>query len=254
MSKVMAMTREEFVNIALLAGKILLTSGAETSRVEDTIVRLCEGRELKHIMVFVTPTAVIISTEAPEAFTCMTTVKNRNINLSHISAISDMSYAFSEWPYDYVETKTFLEDLLHENDTSAFKASLASGIGSGCFATMLGGSVFDFIAAFVASFGARIILQTLALHRISTFWENAVAGIIIAGLAVAVCSWSSVFDQENIIVGGIMPFLPGVALTNALRDFMAGDLLSGNARLAEAFLFAASLALGIAVVLRLFLL
>ena len=50
-----------------------------------------------------------------------------------------------------------------------------------------------------------------------------------------------------------MPFLPGVSFTNGLRDFMAGDLLSGNSRIAEAFLFAASLAVGIAVVLRIWL-
>ena len=34
------------------------------------------------------------------------------------------------------------------------------------------------------------------------------------------------------------------------RDYMAGDLLSGNARIAEALLFAASIAIGIAFALR----
>jgi len=41
-----------------------------------------------------------------------------------------------------------------------------------------------------------------------------------------------------------------VAFTNGLRDYMAGDLLSGNARIAEALLFAASIAIGIAFALR----
>lgn len=43
-----------------------------------------------------------------------------------------------------------------------------------------------------------------------------------------------------------MPFLPGVAFTNGLRDYMAGDLMSGNARIAEAMLFATSIAIGLA--------
>jgi len=47
--------------------------------------------------------------------------------------------------------------------------------------------------------------------------------------------------MEKIIVGALMPFVPGVAFTNGLRDYMAGDLLSGNARIAEALLFAASI-------------
>lgn len=41
-----------------------------------------------------------------------------------------------------------------------------------------------------------------------------------------------------------------MAFTNGLRDYMAGDLLSGNARIAEALLFAASIAIGIAFALR----
>lgn len=43
-----------------------------------------------------------------------------------------------------------------------------------------------------------------------------------------------------------MPFLPGVAFTNGLRDYMAGDLISGNSRIAEAMLFATSIAIGLA--------
>ncbi|MFQ9523417.1 MAG: threonine/serine exporter family protein [Phascolarctobacterium faecium] len=35
---------------------------------------------------------------------------------------------------------------------------------------------------------------------------------------------------------GAYAFVPGVAFTNGLRDYMAGDLLSGNARIAEALL------------------
>ena len=52
--------------------------------------------------------------------------------------------------------------------------------------------------------------------------------------------------QTNIIVGALMPFLPGVAFTNGLRDYMAGDLISGNSRIAEALLFATSIAIGLA--------
>ena len=39
--KIMAMSQDEVLNIALTAGKILLVSGAETYRVEETIIRLC---------------------------------------------------------------------------------------------------------------------------------------------------------------------------------------------------------------------
>lgn len=50
---------------------------------------------------------------------------------------------------------------------------------------------------------------------------------------------------EPVIAGSIMPLLPGVALTNAIRDTLQGDYISGTARLVEAFVTAAALALGI---------
>ena len=55
---------------------------------------------------------------------------------------------------------------------------------------------------------------------------------------------------DFMLIRELLPFVPGVAFTNGLRDYMAGDLLSGNARIAEALLFAASIAIGIAFALR----
>ena len=55
-------------------------------------------------------------------------------------------------------------------------------------------------------------------------------------VALICCAVSVQCTMEKIIVGALMPFVPGVAFTNGLRDYMAGDLLSGNARIAEALL------------------
>ncbi|MGL5206992.1 MAG: threonine/serine ThrE exporter family protein [Acidaminococcaceae bacterium] len=251
--KIMKMSQEEVLNIALTAGKILLISGAETYRVEDTIIRLCAWRKMGYVKVFVTPTVIIIGDEKAHGFTCMTRVTARTTNLSMITAISDMSYAFGKWSLSYQETKFYLEELRKQPVPSKYVTSIASGIASACFAVMLGGNFADFGAAFLTGFAAMLAVKQLAVLRITSFWENALAGMIIAFVALTCCQLNSACTQEKIIVGAIMPFLPGVAFTNGLRDFMAGDLLSGNSRIAEAFLFAAALALGIAVVLRVWL-
>ena len=49
-----------------------------------------------------------------------------------------------------------------------------------------------------------------------------------------------------------MLFVPGVAITNSIRDFLSGDMLSGIARMTEAILIAVSLAAGVGVVLKIF--
>ena len=95
-----------------------------------------------------------------------------------------------------------------------------------------------------------LVLKQIAGYRPSAFWENALAGVAICVVALICCAVSVQCTMEKIIVGALMPFVPGVAFTNGLRDYMAGDLLSGNARIAEALLFAASIAIGIAFALR----
>lgn len=48
-------------DVAMLAGRILLESGAETYRVEDTMTRIAEFYGLHNTHSFVTPTAIIFS-------------------------------------------------------------------------------------------------------------------------------------------------------------------------------------------------
>ena len=42
----------------------------------------------------------------------------------------------------------------------------------------------------------------------------------------------------------LMQVVPGLAIVNAIRDMIAGDLVAGNARLIEAFMIAAGLSVG----------
>ena len=54
-------------------------------------------------------------------------------------------------------------------------------------------------------------------------------------------------DMDTVIVSSLMPLVPGVAITNAVRDTLQGDYISGSARMLEAFLKAASIALGVGI-------
>ena len=58
-------------------------------------------------------------------------------------------------------------------------------------------------------------------------------------------------EVDKVIVGAIMPFVPGLSFTNGIRDFLSGDLISGNSRIAEAVMIGSSVALGVGVVLKL---
>ena len=52
-------------------------------------------------------------------------------------------------------------------------------------------------------------------------------------------------DLNVIIIASIMPLVPGVAITNAGYDTLHGDYISGAARMLEAFVTAAAIAIGV---------
>lgn len=99
-----------------------------------------------------------------------------------------------------------------------------------------------------------LLLKKISGYRPSAFWENAVAGCAIGGLSIACCHIMQQGKLDIIIGGALMPFLPGTAFVNSVRDYIGGDLVSGNCRFAEALLFAVSIAVGLAFSLRLWLL
>ena len=58
-------------------------------------------------------------------------------------------------------------------------------------------------------------------------------------------------NMDTVMIGSFMPLVPGMAITNAVRDTLRGDYLSGGARVMEAFLKALGIAIGIGIGLAL---
>ena len=240
-------SREQALNVALNIGKVLLKSGAETSRVEDTIARFCRSFGYHDVNVFATPTMIIIGDETAANASLMCRIRYRSNNLSNVKAVNDFSYGLRPETFNYEESMAFLQHLLVQQPPyGKWTVCLASALCSAAFASMLGGNSHDFCAAFVTGGLAMTLLCQLTSYSLGAFWENTVAGAAIGSLAILCCSISVQCTRTNIIVGSLMPFLPGLAFTNGLRDYLSGDLISGNSRIAEALLFAVSIAVGLA--------
>ena len=57
-------------------------------------------------------------------------------------------------------------------------------------------------------------------------------------------------DLNHIIIGAIVPLVPGMVLTMSIRDFANGDYLSGTIRMIDALLIGGSIAIGVGAVLK----
>ena len=56
---------------------------------------------------------------------------------------------------------------------------------------------------------------------------------------------ASTVGADYMIIGSIMPLIPGVSFTNAIRDIADGDYISGSVRMLDALLIFFCIAIGV---------
>ncbi len=247
--------KKKILIFALKTGEMLMQNGAEIYRIEDTIARICNACGIPYAEAFVTTTGIFLSlddgNEASEIFTFQKRIRGANTNLDKISKINQMSR-------DLVENRLSLEQGIEKlNEISkeepypfavrAFGAALTASF----FALMFGGEIEDFFVTAVIgalSYGLSVFFEKIeSNYFIKGFCSTAFATF----LTIISIQLKLGINMDAIIIGTLMIFVPGMAITNAIRDFLTGDTISGIARTVEAFFIAVSLAVGVGIVLRL---
>ena len=133
----------------------------------------------------------------------------------------------------------------------ASQRAAAAAAGAGFFALLFGGAWNDALVA--ASVGALISRFPLAMggRRMPDFFTNLVAGAAATLLCLAAGRAGLASNEDATAIGVLMLLVPGVAVTNAIRDTIAGDLVAGVARGADALMSAAAISAGAGVAYQL---
>lgn len=238
--------------LALHAGKSMLKNGAETYRVEDTMVRICSSREnVANVDAFVTQTGIFITLEYNgEIYSNFRRVRGISINLVKINAINEFSRRFVCCNISIDEGLEIIKEIDEIKDYSGITKSIAGATSAAFFCLMFGGNMKDFISSFIVSFVVVSILTKISKFKLTFFIDNFI-GAFLASLFAAFTVEIGLGDNlDMIIIGSIMYLVPGVAITNAIRDTMSGDSLSGLSKGMEAIFSALAIAFGVGIVLN----
>ncbi len=244
------MQSTELINIALKAGEIMLTSGAEIYRVEETIVRICNSYNVK-CESFVLPTGIFISIENEDGSinTGFRRIRIRKVDLNRIDSINNLSRSLQSFQPDCTEVMDKLNEINAERQY-IFPARIAAiAVGSFAFTLLFEGSLWDGIAALCIGAIAYLLREVLTRRGNFQFLENFIAGIIAGFLSITAYRLYPFLHQYKIIIGSIMLYLPGVSITNGIKDALYGDLVASWTRLGEAVLLVAVLAAGVGIAL-----
>lgn len=239
----------DILEVASYAGKIMLESGAEAYRVEETMNRICMTLGVETANSYATPTVIIASVaHKGKIKSLVVRISNRSVDLQKIHKVNDLARKLNK-NINLEELKERLKEIDEEKRYSNSKTILFSAIGAFGFVFLFGGSLKDAIAAFIIGLAVKYVSIKCEVIGLNSFFITSISAGILALLAIFSMKVNLANDMDKVIIGSIMLLVPGLAITNAIRDTVAGDLISGLARGVEAFLTAIAVAVGTGVVL-----
>ena len=242
------------IKLSVTAGEILLANGAETYRVEDTMRRMLTCCGYHNSEVFAVSTGIFASVIAEAGpVTTVKRIPRRSINVDILIRMNDISRSFAEGRLSAEGALEKMEELRSGRLTHShpFLKLFAAGIACGSFAFLFGGSLADCLNAFFTGIILQIFLFQLGKIRVPDVLRNILGGAMISFLVLIFMNIGLGREPDYAIIGSLMLLVPGLALTNAVRDVFEGDYISGSARLLDAVTTAVCLATGVGVTLSL---
>ena len=228
------------------AGCILLKNGAEIFRVQETMIRILCAYGVTDHNVYVISNG-IFATEGEGTDHALSLVRHvplGGVNLSRIDAVNAVSREIcaGKWSMDEAEAAlTRVETLTPERPITHI---FACALGAASFCYLFGGALLDSVAAFPIGFLLQIYLFA-AQKRHSAFMPYIWGSVLVTLLSGLLAACFPALNASWVVIGGIVPMVPGVTFTTSIREFFNGDYLSGVIHCISAVLTAVCIALGV---------
>ena len=241
--------------LALKAGEIMMKSGGEIYRVEEVITRICHACNLHYVEVFTTTTGIIASTgtkgESGDIRTYLKAVPNRGMDMQKISDVNMLSRKFVSGQIDVEDAIDELTEIETRKSYPLPWKLFGAATVSIVYCFIFGGRGSECLIAPFAGILTYLVSILLSKINVGYFISNFCCCFFASFLALAAASFGLCSTSDHIIIGVIMMFVPGAAFTNALRDIMRGDMISGLSRTAEAISIAIALVAGAGLMIKL---
>ena len=229
-------------------GEEMVVCGAEVNRVEDSIYRMCESYGADRINVFIITSNIQVTMEAPDGriLTHIRRLVRYDVNFDRLDYLNDLCrYVCAKTP-DVGELQNKLTDVLARPEPPKFMRFIGGILVSGGFTVFFGGTWQDCLGASIVAVIITFMEQVLLSREKNQIVYNFIVSVA-AGIAAILLVEAGIGDHsDQIMIGGVMLLIPGIAMTNAIRDMLIGDIASGLLRLMNSVLVAVAIACGFA--------
>ncbi len=234
------------LNLATEIGFDLLQNGAEIYRVEDSVRRIFTAYGILNSDVFTIPSCILVTINDEEGrpLTRVRRLTASTTNIMRIEHYNSLCRRICREKPDFTWIREQIDLIDSSPCYSLTMQILATAFISFSFTLFYGGNIFDALVAFVCGFVLKPIFYAMQKYNSNSFFSNIICSAMITVLAILAFHFSIAAHYDKIIIGTLMNLVPGIAITNVMRDIIAGDLLSGTIKFIEALLVALGIALG----------
>ena len=238
------------LEIILKAGKILLSSGAEISRTEDTMNYIARAMNFKDLEAYVSNRGIFATAKKDDntEITRIYNVPEVDINLSKIESVNALSRRITQKSITIEEVINELEKIDTMPDYLIFWRLVAYTIGASGFSYAIGSSITDSIIAGIIGLILGAYMCTIKRILNSDVLITILGSILIALLGNLFIHFNIGSNLSVILLGAMIDIVPGVPFVNAIREYSQNNYNTGITLMMGALLTCISMAVGVAVV------
>ena len=236
------MDSQRLLECAMDVGEALLRSGAEIYRVEDSIGRILNAYGARRADVFAIPSVIIASLTMPgeNQITQTRRILSSATDLNALTQVNDLCRRICAHRPEPEQIDAELKAILARKPYPWFVRWADYVFIALAFTVFFGGGWPEGLAA-----GAVGGLLFLAMEGLKKLCVGSVFPQLLGARLVPE------LRTDKVVIGNIMLLIPGVELTNGMRDLFSGDVLAGLLHIGEAVFLATIIALGAVFILSL---
>lgn len=242
------LTVNQVIDMIANVGYSIIKHGGEIHRAEDTATRIGLAYGMDQVHVFAISSTIIVTVEKDG----VTKTQNRRVtatatNLDRIEQLNSLSRKICDEKPSYQEVMQELNRIENRHCYSQGMVIFFYALIGGSFAVFFGGGVAEFIAGFIVGALLRLVTLLLEYLKSASFLTNTVGAALIVSAAKVATLVYPALNADATITGVLMNLVPGILLTNCIRDIISTDYVAGTAKMIETLIVACSIALGVAV-------
>ncbi len=234
----------DVMQVATEAGHIMLENGAEIFRVEETMERITRHYGVDSGHFFVLSNGIL--TSGGNRYSNVEFIPFKGAQLEKVVAVNRLSRAIEKGGCPIEEARERLAEIRNMKSKPFLEQVMGSAVGSGAFCAIFGGSLLDCAASFVTGLLLYVFVLLVSRRGMSKIVTNILGSILATSLSVVFMNIGFGEHPGNMIIGSLIPLIPGVPFTNGIRDLANEDYIAGSTRMIDALTVFFCIAAGVA--------